>query len=173
MAVDAQAISRQNAKGKAVHVIHTWKDSLFDQGNKSDPPDFIHDENDQQTESPPPPKKEVEVEEEEEEGQSPTFTPQGMRILLALLFLLIVLVQTFPHFYAHLSSKPSASRSPICLPIRHSPFPPPHSIRPISSHHVLPVHPHPLRSTSNTPPTNLLPLFSKYQKKKACSSSKT
>ncbi|KAL4071554.1 hypothetical protein V8B97DRAFT_2042362 [Scleroderma yunnanense] len=31
-------------KGKAVHVLHTWKDHLFDMGNKGDPPGIVESE---------------------------------------------------------------------------------------------------------------------------------
>jgi hypothetical protein len=39
MAVSADIFDRaENTKGKAVHIIHTWKDHLWDMGSKSDPP---------------------------------------------------------------------------------------------------------------------------------------
>ncbi|KAF8556756.1 hypothetical protein OG21DRAFT_1495293 [Imleria badia] len=37
LAVDSNTL-KTGAKGKAVHVLHTWKDHLFDMGNKADPP---------------------------------------------------------------------------------------------------------------------------------------
>lgn len=37
LAVDLDTL-KAGAKGKAVHVLHTWKDHLFDMGNKADPP---------------------------------------------------------------------------------------------------------------------------------------
>lgn len=38
LAVDLNTLNA-GGKGKAVHVLHTWKDHLFDMGNKTDPPD--------------------------------------------------------------------------------------------------------------------------------------
>lgn len=40
LAVDLDTL-KTGAKGKAVHVLHTWKDHLFDVGNKGDPPGEI------------------------------------------------------------------------------------------------------------------------------------
>lgn len=40
LAVDLDTL-RAGTKGKAVHVLHTWKDHLFDMGNKGDPPSEI------------------------------------------------------------------------------------------------------------------------------------
>ena len=37
MAVDLATL-KAGEKGKAVHVLHTWKDHLFDMGTKADPP---------------------------------------------------------------------------------------------------------------------------------------
>ncbi|KAG6374045.1 hypothetical protein JVT61DRAFT_4685 [Boletus reticuloceps] len=37
LAVDLNTL-KEGAKGKAVHVLHTWKDHLFDMGSKADPP---------------------------------------------------------------------------------------------------------------------------------------
>ena len=39
--------SKAGAKEKAVHVLHTWKDHLFDMGNKADPPGEIKAEEDE------------------------------------------------------------------------------------------------------------------------------
>jgi hypothetical protein len=38
---------RASGKEKAVHVLHTWKDHLFDMGNKADPPGEIETEEDE------------------------------------------------------------------------------------------------------------------------------
>ncbi|KAG8215235.1 hypothetical protein J3R82DRAFT_8781 [Butyriboletus roseoflavus] len=40
LAVDLDTL-KASGKGKAVHVLHTWKDHLFDMGNKGDPPGEI------------------------------------------------------------------------------------------------------------------------------------
>lgn len=34
---------KEDMKGKAVHVIHTWKDTLWNSGSKGDPPESILD----------------------------------------------------------------------------------------------------------------------------------
>jgi len=39
MAVDSEVLSQDGAKGKAVFIMHTWKDHLFDMGYKGNPPD--------------------------------------------------------------------------------------------------------------------------------------
>ncbi|KAG1728976.1 uncharacterized protein EDB91DRAFT_1160397 [Suillus paluster] len=39
MAVDSEILSEVGAKGKAVFVLHAWKDHLFDMGHKGSPPD--------------------------------------------------------------------------------------------------------------------------------------
>jgi translation initiation factor 2D len=39
MAVDSEVLSEDGAKGKAVFVLHAWKDHLFDMGHKGNPPD--------------------------------------------------------------------------------------------------------------------------------------
>ncbi|OAX35496.1 hypothetical protein K503DRAFT_696918 [Rhizopogon vinicolor AM-OR11-026] len=39
MAVDSGVLSQDGAKGKAVFVLHAWKDHLFDMGHKGSPPD--------------------------------------------------------------------------------------------------------------------------------------
>ncbi|KAG2031767.1 hypothetical protein BDR03DRAFT_927535 [Suillus americanus] len=39
MAVDSDVLSEAAAKGKAVFVLHTWNDHLFDMGHKCNPPD--------------------------------------------------------------------------------------------------------------------------------------
>ncbi|KAH7922526.1 hypothetical protein BV22DRAFT_1070355 [Leucogyrophana mollusca] len=39
MAVDGAVLAQEGAKGKAVIILHTWKDSLFEMGGKGDPPD--------------------------------------------------------------------------------------------------------------------------------------
>ncbi|KAH7908853.1 hypothetical protein BJ138DRAFT_1115485 [Hygrophoropsis aurantiaca] len=41
MAVNGAALSQEGAKGKAVNILHTWKDNLFEMGKKSDPPEAI------------------------------------------------------------------------------------------------------------------------------------
>ena len=43
LAVDLNVLDA-GARGKAVHVLHTWKDHLFDLGNKADPPGEMEDE---------------------------------------------------------------------------------------------------------------------------------
>ena len=43
LAVDLDTL-KADAKGKAVHVLHTWKDHLFDMGNKAGPPGEIEAE---------------------------------------------------------------------------------------------------------------------------------
>lgn len=40
LAVDLNVV-RAGGKGKAVHVLHTWKDHLFDLGRKVDPPGIV------------------------------------------------------------------------------------------------------------------------------------
>lgn len=39
MAVDSEVLSQDSAKGKAVFVLHAWKDHLFDMGHRGNPPD--------------------------------------------------------------------------------------------------------------------------------------
>jgi translation initiation factor 2D len=39
MAVDSDVLSQDGARGKAVFVLHAWKDHLFDMGHKGNPPD--------------------------------------------------------------------------------------------------------------------------------------
>ena len=46
LAVDLDTL-KADAKGKAVHVLHTWKDHLFDMGNKADPPGEMEAEEDE------------------------------------------------------------------------------------------------------------------------------
>jgi translation initiation factor 2D len=78
MAVNADAMKRDGAKGKAVLVLHTWNDTLFDQGRKGDPPEPTVEME---------PKEEEVVEPSSETNETPaesvpeqaeaTLTPQG------------------------------------------------------------------------------------------------
>jgi translation initiation factor 2D len=79
MAMDGDAIrqGKEKEKGKAVHVLHTWKDSLFDQGKKTDPPEAVP-EGESQTQIPEEQPGELE---RDREVSSPlheeTVSPQG------------------------------------------------------------------------------------------------
>ena len=50
LAVDLNTL-KAGAKGKAVHVLHTWKDHLFDMGNKADPPGDMEIKEDEGTDT--------------------------------------------------------------------------------------------------------------------------
>jgi translation initiation factor 2D len=65
MAADGETISREG-KGKAVLVWHTWKDALFDQGRKGEPPEVVAEEHP------------VQVKEETPAEELPSLTPQGI-----------------------------------------------------------------------------------------------
>lgn len=53
LAVDLDTL-KAGAKGKAVHVLHTWKDHLFSMGNKADPPGEIEVKEDESKDNDPP-----------------------------------------------------------------------------------------------------------------------
>ncbi|EGN94711.1 hypothetical protein SERLA73DRAFT_77454 [Serpula lacrymans var. lacrymans S7.3] len=52
MAAHSDIMGREDAKGKAVYVMHAWKDHLWDMGSKGEPPDPVSASNSKQADAP-------------------------------------------------------------------------------------------------------------------------
>ena len=62
MVVDSTALELDGAKGKAVKIIHTFKDKLWEMGDKSDPPELEESEEKTESVTSPPPESLIDEE---------------------------------------------------------------------------------------------------------------